>query len=131
MAAVLSLYRHAALGRPPAADGELLDRFAADRDEAAFAELVRRHGPVVYRVCRRLVGPDAAEDAFQAAFLVLATRPAAARAAGSVGGWLVGVAGRVACQMRRAAGRRARHEAAAADAKATARATEAPGLGEQ
>ena len=87
--------------------------FAVGRDEEAFAELVRRHGPVVYRVCRRLVGSAAADDAFQASFLVLATRLPAARAAGSVGGWLVGVAGRVARQMRRAAGRRMRHEAVA------------------
>ena len=114
MAALLPLFRYAAGAASVVADGELLGRFADGRDEAAFAELVRRHGPVVFRVCRRLVGPDAAEDAFQAAFLVLATRPDAARAAGSVAGWLVGVAGRVARQMRRAAGRRARHESAAA-----------------
>ena len=83
------------------------------QEQNPFADLVRRHGPVVYRVCRRLVGSDA-DDAFQAVFLVLATRPGAARAAGSVGGWLVGVAGRVARQMGRAAGRRTRHESAAA-----------------
>src|SRR5947208_363404 len=40
-------------------DADLLARFAAERDEAAFTELVRRHGPVVYRVCRRLVPADA------------------------------------------------------------------------
>src|SRR5215213_7244380 len=113
MAALLPLFRHAA-SASAVGDDELLDRFTTGRDEAAFAELVRRHGPVGFRVCRRLVGPDAAEDAFQAAFLVLATRPDAARAAGSVGGWLVGVAGRVARQMRRAANRRATHESAAA-----------------
>ena len=43
----------------PAPDADLLARFAAGRDADAFAELVRRHGPVVYRVCRRLAGPDA------------------------------------------------------------------------
>ena len=112
MAALLTIFRHAARhathAEAPAPDRELLDRFAVGRDEPAFAELVRRHGPVVYRICRRLVGTSAADDAFQATFLVLATRLDAARAAGSVGGWLIGVAGRVARQMRRSAGRRAR-----------------------
>jgi RNA polymerase sigma factor (sigma-70 family) len=114
MAALLTLFRHAARAEAPVPDRELLQRFAVGRDESAFAELVRRHGPVVYRICRRLVGASAADDAFQATFLVLATRVDAASAAGSVGGWLIGVASRVARQMRRAAGRRARHETAAA-----------------
>ncbi len=85
----------------PAPDADLLRRFVAGRDPDAFAELVRRHGPVVYRVCRRLLGSSAADDAFQATFLVLATRPDSVRQAGSVGSWLVGVAGRVARQMRK------------------------------
>src|SRR5438270_7665153 len=82
-------------------DADLLGRFATGRDEAAFAELVRRHGPAVYRVCRRLVGPSSADDAFQAVFLVLACRAKAVRKAGSVGSWLIGVAGRVGRQMRK------------------------------
>src|SRR4051812_3386228 len=98
MATLLPLLRSAAATASIVGDDELLERFTTGRDEAAFTELVRRHGPVVLRVCRRLVGPDAAEDAFQAVFLVLATRLDAARAAGSVAGWLVGVAGRVARQ---------------------------------
>src|SRR5215831_1261159 len=89
------------------ADAELLARFVASRDEAAFAELVRRHGPVVYRVCRRLVGPSDADDAFQATFLVFASRAQGVRKAGSVGSWLIGVAGRVARQMRKREARRA------------------------
>jgi RNA polymerase sigma factor (sigma-70 family) len=120
MATLVPFLRHAtraALTADAVADAVLLDRFAAGRDEDAFAEIVRRHGPVVYRICRRLVGSAAADDAFQASFLVLATRLDAARAAGSLGGWLVGVAGRVARQMRRAAGRRARHESIAANSR--------------
>jgi RNA polymerase sigma factor (sigma-70 family) len=93
-----ALLRHVVPSTP---DADLLRRFAADRDPDAFAELVRRHGPAVYRVCRRLLGPAAADDAFQATFLVLVTRPDSVRKAGSVGSWLVGVAGRVARQMRK------------------------------
>ena len=107
-----ALLRHV-FTRPTAdPDADLLARFAARRDPDAFAELVRRHGPVVYRVCRRLLGEFAADDAFQATFLVLATRPGSVRKAGSVGSWLVGVAGRVARQTRKARHRRAFHEQA-------------------
>src|SRR5207237_3614879 len=77
----------------------------ATRDESASADLVRRHGPAVLRVCRRLAGPASADDAFQAVFLILACRAKSVRKAGSVGSWLIGVAGRVARQMRRSARR--------------------------
>lgn len=93
-----AILRHVADSAP---DADLLRRFVHGRDPDAFAELVRRHGPVVYRVCRRLLGPSAADDAFQATFLILATRPESVRQAGSVGSWLVGVVGRVARQMRK------------------------------
>ena len=61
------------LSAPPAVpDADLLDRFLADRDEQTFASLVRRHGPLVFGVCRRVTGDHhLAEDAFQAVFVVL------------------------------------------------------------
>jgi RNA polymerase sigma factor (sigma-70 family) len=91
-------------------DAALLHRLATTRDKEAFAALVGRHGPAVYRVCRRLLSPDDAEDAFQATFLVLAKRAGAVQQGGAVGGWLVGVAGRVARELRRARRRRAGRE---------------------
>jgi RNA polymerase sigma factor (sigma-70 family) len=101
---------HTLLG-PPAGDAttdrQLLARFVARRDEAAFAELVRRHGPMVLGVCRRLsADAHAAEDAFQATFLVLARRAAAVPWRAALGGWLHGVARRVALKARARAGRR-------------------------
>ncbi|HUR55113.1 MAG TPA: sigma-70 family RNA polymerase sigma factor, partial [Gemmataceae bacterium] len=80
----------------PTDDRALVARFATERDESAFAALVKRHGAMVYGVCRRAVRDDHhAEDAFQATFLVLAKNPSAAANAASVGAWLFGVARRV------------------------------------
>jgi RNA polymerase sigma factor (sigma-70 family) len=93
--------------RRPDADAELLARFVAARDEAAFAEIVHRHGPAVLRVCRSLLTSADADDAFQATFFVLARRAESLREVRSLGGWLVGVAGRVARQLRRSGWRRA------------------------
>jgi RNA polymerase sigma factor (sigma-70 family) len=92
-------------------DRELLDRFAARRDEAAFSALVRRHGPMVFRVCRQVLhnGHDA-EDAFQSTFLVLGRQAGGLRPRESVGGWLHSVAYRTAQKARVAAARRVRHE---------------------
>jgi RNA polymerase sigma factor (sigma-70 family) len=91
-------------------DGQLLARFVLRRDEAAeaaFEELVIRHGPMVLRVCRSILH-DAhdAEDAFQAVFLVLANRAGSIRRSGSVASWLFGVAQRVANRGKRSAARR-------------------------
>src|SRR5437870_2657577 len=78
-------------------DRELLERFLEKRDELAFTELVRRHGPMVLTACRRVLRHDQdAEDVFQAAFLVLAQRADMIRQGESVGGWLYQVAYRLA-----------------------------------
>lgn len=96
-------------------DARLLERFAADRDEAAFAALVERHGPMVLAVCRGVVRcPHDAEDAFQATFLVLPRKAATLRPGGSVGGWLHRVAGRVATRANRSRARRRLEESTAA-----------------
>jgi RNA polymerase sigma factor (sigma-70 family) len=93
---------------PAAADRDLLGAFAARADEAAFAELVRRHGPLVRAVCRRVLAdrPEA-DDAFQAVFLVLARKAGAVRRPEALGNWLYGIALRCA-RRARAAARRAR-----------------------
>jgi RNA polymerase sigma factor (sigma-70 family) len=91
-------------------DRELLERFTVRHDEAAFAALLERHGAMVLAVCRRVLRHEQdAEDAFQAAFLVLARKAGSIRE-GSVGGWLYQVAYHVALRAREEAARRRHHE---------------------
>jgi RNA polymerase sigma factor (sigma-70 family) len=94
-----------------AGDGLLLERFAARQDQAAFTALVRRHGPMVLGVCRRVLGnAHDAEDAFQATFLILVRKAGSIRSREALGGWLHEVALRVARRARTSANNRRRHE---------------------
>src|SRR5262249_6982474 len=83
-------------------DGELLDRFLSQRDEAAFELLVWRHGPLVLGVCGRVLDrPADVEDAFQATFLILLQKGNQVIKQGSVGSWLYTVAYRMALRVQR------------------------------
>ena len=90
-------------------DRDLLERFATQHEEAAFAALLRRHGPMVLAVCRRVLGDaNDAEDAFQATFLILIRKASSISRPERLGNWLYGVAYRTALDAR---GNRARRQA--------------------
>jgi RNA polymerase sigma factor (sigma-70 family) len=92
-------------------DGQLIERFLAARDEAAFTALVRRHGPMVFALCCRLLHDEHdAEDAFQATFLVLARKAASVRRHRSLGGWLHEVAYHLALRAKTSAAKRQKRE---------------------
>jgi RNA polymerase sigma factor (sigma-70 family) len=95
----------------PRADRQLLQRFIAAREEAAFSALVRRHGPLVFGVCRRILHDvHDAEDVFQATFLVLACKAASIRQPDSLASWLFGIAHRLALKARADVDQRRRRE---------------------
>jgi RNA polymerase sigma factor (sigma-70 family) len=103
LAAVEVLLRN----RDDRTDGDLLRDFLESKSEGAFAVIVRRHGPMVWGVCQRILGnADDADDAVQATFLVLATKANSLKARPALGDWLHGIARRTALNARRSAARR-------------------------
>src|SRR5206468_4021346 len=100
-------------------DGELLRAFLRRHDEAAFAALLKRHGPMVLGVCRRVLRHEQdAEDAFQVTFLVLVRKARSIGKRQAVGSWLYRVAYRVALRARKVAAARAARQTTDMDALA-------------
>ena len=94
-----------------ATDAELLGRYASERDDVAFAELVHRHAPAVYAACRRfLADPASLDDAFQAVFVLLSRKAAGLANPEKLSGWLCGAAGRIARKLRDRTAKRAAAE---------------------
>src|SRR5580700_554726 len=107
-------------------DRQLLDRFEQFGNEAAFACLVDRHGPMILGLCRRLVGsPDLADDVFQATFLLLARKSRSIRRRESLASWLHRVARSMARQVRLTESARSRRENKAANQHGVASAGDA------
>src|SRR5262249_5436510 len=100
---ILEHLRHlvGASSAAPLTDGQLLTDFISHRDEAAFAALLLRHGPMVFGVCRRVLhNTQDVDDAFQATFLVLLRQADAMVKERSIGSWLYGLAYRIAVRAR-------------------------------
>jgi RNA polymerase sigma factor (sigma-70 family) len=96
-------------------DSELIDRFLANHEEAAFQALLHRHGPMVLRVCRRTLSDEHdVEDAFQASFLALASQARTLRKRESLASWLHCIAYHIALDACKSRKRRRKHEAVAA-----------------
>ncbi|MGL4420022.1 MAG: sigma-70 family RNA polymerase sigma factor [Gemmataceae bacterium] len=110
---LLALLRQSAILPPTTPDAALVQQTVAG-DSAALAQLIARHGPMVWAVCRNLLPEADAEDAFQATFLVLVKRGKSIRQPERLGAWLHGAALRVARQARRQNARQRKREAAAA-----------------
>jgi RNA polymerase sigma factor (sigma-70 family) len=118
LGSVFQSFRRAALRQDGCGmtDGQLLECFLADREEAAFEALVRRHGAMVLGVCRRILrNSHDAEDAFQATFLVLVRKATSLGRRETIGNWLYGVAYHTALKARATAGKRRAKEAQARD----------------
>ncbi len=109
-------------------DGQLLEKFLDGRDEPAFAALVERHGTMVMETCRAILrNGDAAEDAFQATFLVLVCKARSIRSRDALGGWLHRVAHRIAVQASEDAARKRARERSVGDLYAEDRPRNEPG----
>ncbi|QJW97384.1 sigma-70 family RNA polymerase sigma factor [Frigoriglobus tundricola] len=121
---------HRLSGEQPGAepsDGQLLQQFVSGRDEAAFSTILLRHGPLVLGVCRQILrDTHAAEDAFQATFLVLARKAGTIRDRASVAAWLHRVAVNIARSARTDTTRRRTHESQAATMSPTYSAEDVP-----
>jgi RNA polymerase sigma factor (sigma-70 family) len=108
---VVRILDHLEAAQGDRTDGQLLDLFVRLRDQDAFAAVVKRHGPMVLGVCQRVLRNSAdADDAFQAAFLVLARRAASLGSPDQLAPWLYGVAFNTARKLRRTIARRAVRE---------------------
>ncbi len=108
---VLCLLASASGHQPDQSDSHLLQRFVHHQDESAFEVLLRRHGGMVWGVCRRLLGHEQdAEDVFQATFLLLAQQAARIRKPEALASWLHGTAHRLAQRAKRDLARRHNHE---------------------
>jgi RNA polymerase sigma factor (sigma-70 family) len=118
---ICTLARGMAAEAAPESDAELVRRFLDIRDAGAFEAILRRHGPMVYRVCWRVAGHEQdAEDAFQATFLILARNLQTVRNRASLASWLHGTARRVALKAKARTALRRRHEQAAPSTTALA-----------